>query len=138
MRYLLFLLVVIGVVMFRLWQRREKTIPASQVTDGKASNKYHCVAITDPGHSCAAAQRLEGKRFLSAEAPIFPLTGCTADPCQCRYIHHDDRREEERRYLYGRYGSIPPTLVGEERRHISGRRDTDETELDETNMPDFV
>lgn len=47
--------------------------------------------------SCEAARSLVGTRFLSAEAPRFPLQGCDRPQCDCTYRHHPDRRMDIRR-----------------------------------------
>ena len=47
--------------------------------------------------SCEAARSLAGTRFLSAEAPRFPLQGCDQPKCECTYRHHPDRRMDVRR-----------------------------------------
>jgi hypothetical protein len=64
-------------------------------------------------------------RFLSKEAPVLPLAGCSmSGKCRCSYQHHDDRRGLSRRtpdlWNPGRvsYG-------GEERRLKRGRRSVD-------------
>jgi hypothetical protein len=132
MIYWLLAMVLACAVAFWLRQYHVKTEQASHVAD---SNKYHCVAITNTKNPCKAVKRLEGKRFLSTKAPIFPLTGCAADDCQCHYIHYDDRRDEERRYLYGRYGSTPPATIDHDRRNIPGRRNDDVMDLDENKIP---
>jgi len=56
------------------------------------SNRYHAVSV-QCGPACAATSlTLEGRRFLSAEAPVLPQPTCSPANCQCRYVHHDDRR----------------------------------------------
>ena len=88
-------------------------------------NPFHAVeAHLHPGF-CRAAKRLRGKRFLAAEAPLFPLSGCTCSNCRCDYTHFDDRRQDSRRLdiglmhdLYGKNGEP-------ERRLRRGRRQTD-------------
>ena len=60
-------------------------------------NKYHCVSIKPSGYACEAVENIAGKRFLSDEAPAFPLPGCNAKLCKCRYVHYDDRRHKQRR-----------------------------------------
>lgn len=46
---------------------------------------------------CEAARSLAGTRFLSGEAPRFPLPGCDRPQCDCTYRHHPDRRMDIRR-----------------------------------------
>jgi hypothetical protein len=68
-----------------------KTVPRKSVS------AYHAVEIVPGRHACAEAYALRDRRFLSREAPVLPLPGCNASPCECRYEHHDDRRKGLRR-----------------------------------------
>jgi hypothetical protein len=66
-----------------------------------------------------------GTRFLSIEAPLLPLAGCSMSAkCRCSYQHHDDRRGLSRRtpdvWNPGRV-----SYSGEERRLKRGRRSAD-------------
>jgi hypothetical protein len=131
MTYLLLLIVVVSVIVFWLRQHRAKIKPFSRVAAVCDASHYHCIAITHGKNPCDAVKRLEGKRFLSSEAPALQLHGCTADSCQCRYIHYDDRREEDRRNPYGRYRSTPSVIMDQERRKQTGRRNGDLAELDD-------
>jgi hypothetical protein len=58
---------------------------------------YHAVTIAVGARSCAGAQALQEKRFLSREAPKLPLATCDLLKCECRYTHHADRRRGPRR-----------------------------------------
>jgi len=135
MVYWLLAMLVVCAVAFWLRQRHANNKQAYRVAAGPDSGKYHCVAIINSNSPCDAVKQLEGKRFLPIRAPAFPLPRCTADNCQCHYIHYDDRREYERRNLYGRYGSTPPANIDHERRNISGRRNADVMDLDEHQIP---
>lgn len=138
MTYWLLITTAVCAVAFAFWLRRyrEKTKPDSRVADGSDSRRYHCVAIIPGNKPCESVKRLDGKRFLSTEAPILKLDECTADSCQCRYIHYNDRREDERRHPYGRYRSINPASIPQERRDKPGRRYTDVVNHDD-GMPDL-
>jgi hypothetical protein len=47
---------------------------------------------------CQAVEEIAGVRFLSQEAPLFPLNDCDRlGSCKCTYKHWDDRRQEDRR-----------------------------------------
>jgi hypothetical protein len=63
----------------------------------KAAQTFHAVSIVSSGGCCAAARAIEGKRFLSRQAPILPLKACDKASCQCLYEHHEDRRKGPRR-----------------------------------------
>jgi len=66
-------------------------------TPAKPIMSYHAVTIAVGGRCCAAAEGLQEKRFLSCEAPKLPLANCDRLTCECRYVHHDDRRHGPRR-----------------------------------------
>jgi hypothetical protein len=61
------------------------------------SNPWHAVSILVSESACPAARKAATTRFLSDEAPVLPLAGCTARSCTCRYRHHQDRRQRPRR-----------------------------------------
>lgn len=59
---------------------------------------WHAVSVVVKAGSCEAARQLRHVRFLSADAPRFPVDNCTTpDRCQCAYRHFDDRRLGSRR-----------------------------------------
>jgi hypothetical protein len=94
------------------------------------SNTYHCVAIDYSSDPCAAVKKIEGQRFLSAEAPMFPLPGCTSRNCQCRYVHYDDRRARPDRRdpwetALGVKAVKEAVSEDDERRETRGRRSED-------------
>jgi len=85
-----------------------------------------------PG-ACEAARALAGQRLLIDQVPRLPLADCTAEKCDCRYTHHEDRREPrgERRALAGLSTELYAQSGKEERRAESkktGRRDGDNVE----------
>lgn len=86
-------------------------------------NPYHAVSVRPGRYACGAVLQLQGVRFLSSDAPRLPLTGCNAKSCNCRYQHHEDRRETDRRQN-DVWGS-GPAWMGPERRRARGRRSTD-------------
>jgi hypothetical protein len=63
----------------------------------KPANAWHAVSIAPGPHTCMAARKLEGHRFLSRDAPPLPLKNCDSKECTCRYEHFDDRRKGPRR-----------------------------------------
>lgn len=60
-------------------------------------NPYHCVSIRFSSNCCQQVRAIDGQRFLAGSAPQLPLPGCEAASCDCRYVHYDDRRAEDRR-----------------------------------------
>lgn len=65
-------------------------------------SKYHCVTVNSNHESCDAVKQLGGKRILSAEAPLLPLPGCDAESCHCKFEHHEERRDDDRRGAYNK------------------------------------
>jgi hypothetical protein len=61
--------------------------------------RFHAVEIRCGSGACAAALELKSKRFLSRQSPpILPLKDCDRPgSCTCRYVHHNDRRDDSRR-----------------------------------------
>lgn len=123
----------------RRWLAWFFTSRPARLKKSRISSPYHCVAIRYPGdQACEAVRKLEPKshlsgraplfiethkRYLSGEAPLLPLPGCTATYCQCRYVHYEDRREHNRRHLYQQqHAASIPTSVGRERRSGTDRR----------------
>lgn len=91
----------------------------------KDNSKYHAVSVRHGANACAAVNKIAGQRFLASEAPDLPLPGCDADECDCRFIHHDDRRSgKDRRSPFspGGVAAATGTYTGE-RRQGGDRRD---------------
>jgi len=58
---------------------------------------YRAVSIHHPATCCRAVAALDGKRFLSTNAPRLPLANCSSPGlCQCEYRTLTDRREDFR------------------------------------------
>ncbi len=87
-------------------------------------HKYHAVTIAQGRAACSNSTRLTGRRFLSREAPPLPLPGCSLRPCRCRYVHHADRRAEDRRFPFG-VRKHTESAVATERRRGDRRRASD-------------
>lgn len=93
----------------------------------RESGAFHAVSIRPSGESCASIHAIEMQRFLSEEAPGLPLEGCCAPKCQCRYVHHPDRRSDSRDRRYGRESSVNELEFWSQRnrRTSRGRRQAD-------------
>ena len=131
---LLVVLIVLALVVFLIRRRRDR--PAEQVPDSTMrierlhqiaveSTPYHAVSIDPCDAACSAARELEGKRFLSGEAPSLPLPDCTHASCDCHFLHHKDRRSnrERRSPLPRGSGNIDDTgQMRRERRSTPDRR----------------
>lgn len=91
-------------------------------------NPFHCVEIHHQAECCAAIKEVQGKRFLSNEAPSLPIECCDHPHCDCDYIHHEDRRVHIRRVDIGLQHDMHGQGKEErEKREIKrlGRRETD-------------
>lgn len=94
----------------------------ARVEHSRVANPYHAVSIDTGARACAEAKEREGRRYLSSAAPMLPLRGCTQASCQCRYVHHQDRRSQNDR----RVNFVNPHAHAmNERRAGSGRRIND-------------
>ena len=85
-----------------------KGSPQQQASDNSAeSGDFRAVTIQARSGACKAAIALQDQVFLAREAPSLPLAGCNASNCGCRYQYLDDRRQEDRRSLYGlKHGAV--------------------------------
>ena len=62
------------------------------------TQRWHAVSVKPGSGACPAAASGRDRRWLSREAPLLPLPGCTRpDSCRCTYQHHEDRRAGGRR-----------------------------------------
>jgi len=65
-------------------------------------NPYRCTSIVAGDGACGAVKAIGNKRFLQVDrqVPTLPLPACDVAQCNCRYAHHEDRREsqEDRRH----------------------------------------
>lgn len=135
------LLVSILALLVAVWlyqrQRRARAEEQDDLPDrqdrrqvGRQSSAYHAVSLRLGKTACRAAAELEGERFLSASAPRLPLADCDAAECDCRFVHHEDRRSgTDRRDPFGSGGIVAGTgNFEEERRKGRDRRDDDEEE----------
>ena len=104
---------------------RQKERRAALAARRDSRNPYHCVEVRAGTPACEAVRHLGNVRFLSAEAPALPLSGCTLQACRCSYVHHDDRREDDRRNPYGQWSNVPSTIPGERRKRTDRRRSQD-------------
>jgi len=94
---------------------------------GNEQFAFAAVSIAhDKDHACGDVQALGNVRFLSRDAPLIPLKNCAKKAtCNCRYVHHRDRRKSQRRNTFN---SVQNEAVKYERRAIAinhGRRSTD-------------
>jgi hypothetical protein len=69
--------------------RKEKVYPARR-------NPYRATSIVNERNPCPAVKKLLNIRFLDLDKriPSLPVAGCNMGHCDCKYVHHDERREE--------------------------------------------
>ncbi len=103
------------------WSSQEKKKNKLKSSNKKLKTKvspYHCVEISMHYDACDAAMNLHGKRFLSSEAPDLPLPECD-QTCACKFKHHNDRRQDERRDVFSSGGIH---YNGDKNRRLGGDR----------------
>jgi len=110
-----------------IFGRRDK--PAATLVGGtrpeervRIVNPFHAVSVKAGPRCCQAAKSMAGMRFLSRQAPLLPLPQCDAATCECRYLHHDDRRDLPRRATDGASVKGGPPFAGQDRRKSRGDR----------------
>lgn len=87
-------IVIAILILLVLWVRRT---PRRDPGQADPDTRFHAVSISLTSTACRGAKGLEGERFLSNEAPRLPLPKCDVKECQCRFVHYEDRRDEEKR-----------------------------------------
>lgn len=96
-------IVIVGTVVLALvyfFIRSKGSDPAERAAAARPAkpretSAFHAVSIHFESGACSAAKSLEGEKFLSNAAPRIPLPDCDASTCECRFIHHEDRRERD-------------------------------------------
>jgi len=111
--------------------RRARAKPASAAEPERTTHarRHTAVEIVPREDACCeAARSLAGTRFLSGEAPRFPLPGCDRPQCDCTYRHHSDRRMDIRRATDLGFTVLSRMLLRDANRRNAetpGRRATD-------------
>jgi hypothetical protein len=92
-------------VLIRIRRKSVAEQTAPKRTTSAASSAYHAVSIKMSPGACQAAKDMAGRRFLSTAAPKLPLPDCDVLDCNCRFVHHRDRRSgKDRRSPFGPSG----------------------------------
>jgi hypothetical protein len=93
----------------------------------RAGSQYKSISIVCDSGACEASKASRGNRFLTSEAPFFPLPDCTSTACSCKYVHYEDRRDEEgeRRAPMALRSELFEQTGRKERRCENGRRHCD-------------
>jgi hypothetical protein len=107
----------------------KRSVAQRSAPKSKAVGKeFHGISIEfDEDTACDAVKALANQRLLSNAVPPLPVVGCTSTNCQCKYIHHDDRRGEDdnRRLVGSLQWQLSETSSRQERRNTKGRRKLD-------------
>ena len=125
-------LVALVVVLILLWyllimrrsaQSETKEQPRLENAKAHPGGEFHAVSIKFDADACLHAKALQGRRFLAREAPVLPLKNCDADSCNCRFVHHEERRSgKDRRSPFGSGGMGAVTGRFEQERRQGGDR----------------
>jgi hypothetical protein len=92
-------------------QRKRGGSGPVKVTRNEPSKKeqhYYGASVQLGSNPCKAVKAIADKRFLSADAPHFPLPGCNRDECRCMMRPQDDRRAgyDRRGDSFSAYGNF--------------------------------
>ena len=99
---------------------RDETTP-----NKKNASRYRGVqVIADAERCCAAAQTIEGNRYLAHQVPKLPLENCDSADCRCTFELYDDRRTDLRRTSDIGFDMASEFRSGENRRteHVDRRK----------------
>jgi hypothetical protein len=117
---LLALLALAAGAYWLLARRAAARRPAPRET--RAGGRFGSVEIRPRGGACEAARALVGQRFLAKDAPVLPLSACSAAQCSCGFVKRGDRRTDIRRLLQG--GLSASLFAAANRRSKRDRRAT--------------
>ncbi len=130
---MIFAVLAIGLLMFLTPRLAPGDKAASRKVRSKRTSApvrrhpYQSVSVRPGQSACEAVGKMKGQRFLASEAPLFPLTDCGSAACSCKYVHHQDRRDNDgdRRLPVSLNTELYVHAGNRERRQRSGRRATD-------------
>ena len=105
--------------MIRMWSFGARPVIAVK-SERPGKSPWYAVSVVPAVRSCAAVKALARKRWLSSEAPRLPVPKCDARTCDCRYLHHTDRRAAPRRRVDR--DALPRNFEGQDRRSRSRDR----------------
>lgn len=101
-------------------QRARRKLQQKLELRANSPRTFRAVTIVPARPACKLVRRHMQTRYLTNEAPRLPLSGCHVGQCNCRYMHHEDRRVEDRRNPFGI--DHVPMGVGDNRREQDRRR----------------
>jgi len=123
------LIVVACATVFIIYLLKKRSV--QQVPKAKPKSEYRAVSIKQGFFPCEAVQDLGEQRFFPQNCPRLPLPACSAGKeCECRYKHHEDRRNPNNERRVDNIALSPNTIAsaplrgfGQERRKFHrGRR----------------
>jgi hypothetical protein len=119
-------------VLIRIRRKSVAEQTAPKPTTSATSSAYHAVSIKMSPGACQAAKDMAGRRFLSTAAPKLPLPDCDVLDCNCRFVHHRDRRSgKDRRSPFGPsgFGGGTGSYESEQRKGDDRRKGDDDDYL---------
>lgn len=113
--------------------RKPARVKRSQIRtpiESAPRKSYRATSVVFEDDACDAVKAIGGRRFLKSErnAPILPLPECGSPRCGCKYVHYEDRRDDDhdRRLVAALQTQLYESGGETERRkHKRGRRKTD-------------
>lgn len=125
-----FVLILLAALWWLFRLRRQPTAEDAKSNELKkgTNSQYHSVSIRVGQRACKSAKEMVGRRFLATAAPKLPLPGCELIDCECKFLHHQDRRANRDRrspFAAGRIGGATGAFESEQREGSDRRRDSD-------------
>lgn len=79
---------------------RQDRVGKSKRAEGaqnQSVNPYRATYINHQDCACEAVKAISNKRFLvsKGKTPLLPLANCDVSVCGCRYVHCNDRRDND-------------------------------------------
>lgn len=141
MKVVVLVFVVIAILALCIVMRSKTRKPNNTVAKGNKNrasktasvvprHAYRATSIVFEASACEAVKAVGSKRFLDRDrdVPSLPLSDCTVANCNCKYAHHDDRREyaDDRRHPSALQSSLYDSSGKQNRRKKKrGRRKSD-------------
>ena len=90
----------------------------------KHAHHFYGAAVQIDSNPCDAVRAIADQRFLSEDAPHFPLPGCDRDECRCMMRPQDDRRAgyDRRGDSFSAYGNFELDRHDQKRNDKKDRR----------------
>lgn len=127
---LVFVVILLGGLwwLYRMRRQAAEEDAKSSAPQKPGNSQYHAVSIRIGSRACKPAKEMVGRRFLATAAPKLPLPGCDFLDCECKFLHHKDRRANRDRrspFAAGRSAGGTGAFESEQREGSDRRRDSD-------------